>query len=122
MRRALAEALVAELEVTRARVRVRKPDGTPAAGARLTWFTYAAPSRFYGMAGTALSVRHVRKVYGANVVLEAIDLDVAPGEFVILVGPSGCGKSTLLNTIAGLETIAVERVDEAVQALRKGKR
>jgi multiple sugar transport system ATP-binding protein len=36
-------------------------------------------------------------------VLKHIDIDVAPGEFLILVGPSGCGKSTLLNIIAGLE-------------------
>ena len=34
-----------------------------------------------------------------------IDLDVADGEFVVLVGPSGCGKSTLLSMIAGLEEI-----------------
>jgi ABC-type nitrate/sulfonate/bicarbonate transport system ATPase subunit len=36
-------------------------------------------------------------------VLEAIDLSVAPGEFVALLGPSGCGKSTLLRLVAGLE-------------------
>jgi multiple sugar transport system ATP-binding protein len=36
-------------------------------------------------------------------VLKRIDIDVAPGEFLILVGPSGCGKSTLLGIIAGLE-------------------
>jgi multiple sugar transport system ATP-binding protein len=36
-------------------------------------------------------------------VLKRIDIDVAPGEFLILVGPSGCGKSTLLSIIAGLE-------------------
>ena len=35
--------------------------------------------------------------------LESITLDVAPGEFLILLGPSGCGKSTLLQIIAGLE-------------------
>src|SRR5690242_14278276 len=35
--------------------------------------------------------------------LEEICLDVADGEFVVLVGPSGCGKSTLLNVIAGLD-------------------
>ncbi len=38
------------------------------------------------------------------VALEAIDLAVAPGEFVSLIGPSGCGKSTLLRLIADLET------------------
>ena len=35
--------------------------------------------------------------------LRDIDLDVAPGEFIVLLGPSGCGKSTLLYLIAGLE-------------------
>jgi NitT/TauT family transport system ATP-binding protein len=35
--------------------------------------------------------------------LQAITLDVAPGEFLILLGPSGCGKSTLLQIMAGLE-------------------
>jgi multiple sugar transport system ATP-binding protein len=40
-------------------------------------------------------------------VLKRIDIDVAPGEFLILVGPSGCGKSTLLNIIAGLEDASV---------------
>ncbi|HZJ62468.1 MAG TPA: ATP-binding cassette domain-containing protein, partial [Kofleriaceae bacterium] len=34
-----------------------------------------------------------------------LDLEVAPGEFIVLVGPSGCGKSTLLRMIAGLEEI-----------------
>jgi len=36
------------------------------------------------------------------VALEALDLDVAPGEFLTVVGPSGCGKSTVLDLIAGL--------------------
>ena len=38
--------------------------------------------------------------------LHGIDLDVANGEFVVLVGPSGCGKSTLLRMIAGLDDIS----------------
>ena len=40
--------------------------------------------------------------YGPLTVLDDIDLDVAEGEFIVLLGPSGCGKSTLLNCIAGL--------------------
>jgi multiple sugar transport system ATP-binding protein len=53
---------------------------------------------------SSLSVRNVRKVFGAVEVLKDIDLEVGSGEFLILVGPSGCGKSTLLNIIAGLDT------------------
>ncbi|MBL8353124.1 MAG: sn-glycerol-3-phosphate ABC transporter ATP-binding protein UgpC [Burkholderiaceae bacterium] len=53
----------------------------------------------------SVSVRRVNKRFGATAVLRDIDLEVADGEFVVLVGPSGCGKSTLLNCIAGLEAI-----------------
>ncbi|MGZ3183314.1 MAG: ABC transporter ATP-binding protein [Telluria sp.] len=55
----------------------------------------------------SLSIRGVHKTYpnGAHI-LKGIDLDIADGEFLILVGGSGCGKSTLLNMIAGLETVS----------------
>ncbi|MDO5317807.1 MAG: sn-glycerol-3-phosphate ABC transporter ATP-binding protein UgpC [bacterium] len=52
-----------------------------------------------------VSFRHVEKVYAAGQ-MPAVDdftLDVAPGEFLVLVGPSGCGKSTTLRMVAGLE-------------------
>ncbi|SCB33005.1 ABC transporter ATP-binding protein [Rhizobium multihospitium] len=54
----------------------------------------------------SVSVTSVRKSYGHFEVLHGVDIDIADGEFVILVGPSGCGKSTLLRMIAGLEEIS----------------
>ncbi|OBZ95718.1 sugar ABC transporter ATP-binding protein [Pararhizobium polonicum] len=54
---------------------------------------------------STVQIRDIRKSYGAMHVLHGIDIDIADGEFVILVGPSGCGKSTLLRMVAGLETI-----------------
>ena len=51
----------------------------------------------------AVTLRHVAKAYGANKVLQDIDLDIPDRAFAVLVGPSGCGKSTLLKMIAGLE-------------------
>jgi multiple sugar transport system ATP-binding protein len=50
----------------------------------------------------SVSVRGLAQHYGALQVLKALDLDIADGEFIVLLGPSGCGKSTLLNCIAGL--------------------
>ena len=47
----------------------------------------------------------VGKSFGEVEVLRDIRLDIAEGEFVVLVGPSGCGKSTLLRLIAGLEDV-----------------
>jgi multiple sugar transport system ATP-binding protein len=53
-----------------------------------------------------VTIRGVRKTFGAVDVIHGVDLDIVDGEFVVLVGPSGCGKSTLLRMIAGLETIS----------------
>ncbi len=53
----------------------------------------------------SLTLRGLRKEFNGQAILHGIDLDVADGEFVVLVGPSGCGKSTLLRCVAGLEAI-----------------
>ena len=50
-------------------------------------------------------LRDVRKSYGELQVIHGVSMDVADGEFVVIVGPSGCGKSTLLRMVAGLEII-----------------
>lgn len=76
------------------------------------------------MAG--LTLRDVRKSYGATQVMHGVDLDIEDGEFVVFVGPSGCGKSTLLRMIAGLEeisdgTVAIgEREVNDVAASKRG--
>ncbi|PWK76997.1 sn-glycerol-3-phosphate ABC transporter ATP-binding protein UgpC [Aminobacter sp. AP02] len=58
----------------------------------------------------SVSLEKVQKNYGTLNVLEAVDLEIADGEFVVLVGPSGCGKSTLLRMIAGLEEISAGEI------------
>ena len=46
------------------------------------------------------------KRYGEGpVVLQDLDLDVAPGDFITLIGPSGCGKSTVLKLVSGLSPL-----------------
>jgi multiple sugar transport system ATP-binding protein len=52
----------------------------------------------------AIAVRSLTKVFPDGVVaVDTLDLDIVPGEFLVLLGPTGCGKSTLLRLIAGLE-------------------
>jgi multiple sugar transport system ATP-binding protein len=50
----------------------------------------------------SVSIKDLSLNFGHVKVLESLNLDVAQGEFIVLLGPSGCGKSTLLNCIAGL--------------------
>ncbi|MDK1374101.1 MULTISPECIES: sn-glycerol-3-phosphate ABC transporter ATP-binding protein UgpC [unclassified Sinorhizobium] len=55
---------------------------------------------------TAIALTQIRKTYGSLQVIHDVDIEIASGEFLVLVGPSGCGKSTLLRMIAGLEEIS----------------
>lgn len=59
----------------------------------------------------SVGIRDVEKFYGTVKVLHGVGIDIADGEFVVLVGPSGCGKSTLLRMIAGLEEISAGEIE-----------
>ncbi len=61
--------------------------------------------RLWEASMASVSIRGVRKAFGSTQVLHGVDVEIADGEFCVLVGPSGCGKSTLLRMVAGLEDI-----------------
>jgi multiple sugar transport system ATP-binding protein len=61
----------------------------------------------------SVKLEGIRKIYPGNpehVAVHGVDLEVADGEFVVLVGPSGCGKSTTLRMVAGLESITAGKL------------
>ena len=51
----------------------------------------------------SVTLKTVSKRWGGIVAVDAISLDIADGEFVVLLGPSGCGKTTTMRMVAGLE-------------------
>jgi multiple sugar transport system ATP-binding protein len=53
---------------------------------------------------------HVTKQFGSVTAVDDVSLEVADGEFLVLVGPSGCGKSTMLRMIAGLEDVTIGEI------------
>ncbi|NWD91128.1 ATP-binding cassette domain-containing protein, partial [Pseudomonas sp. K5002] len=52
-----------------------------------------------------VQLRNVVRQFGQQRVIDGLDLDIAPGEFVALLGASGSGKTTLLRSLAGLDSI-----------------
>jgi NitT/TauT family transport system ATP-binding protein len=67
-------------------------------------------------AAPAVRIRDLSKVFGGLVAIDRVSIDIARGEFFMIVGPSGCGKTTLLRILAGLDsasggTIEIETPD-----------
>ena len=61
----------------------------------------------------SITLKDIRKSFGADPAVAGVSLDIAPGEFFVVLGPSGCGKSTLLRLIAGLEALDAGEVSIA---------
>ena len=53
----------------------------------------------------AIRIRDLRKMFGQLIAIDGVSVDIAHGEFFMIVGPSGCGKTTLLRILAGLESV-----------------
>ena len=59
----------------------------------------------------AIRIKDLQKSFGALVAIDRVSVDIAPGEFFVIVGPSGCGKTTLLRILAGLETATAGTIE-----------
>src|SRR3982751_2639972 len=68
--------------------------------------------------GTTISATQIKKAFGDKGVLQNINLEARPGEFISIVGKSGSGKSTLLRLIAGLDKPTSGEICIDGQALR----
>src|SRR5437016_4275151 len=64
----------------------------------------------------AIRIRGLTKTFGNLVAVDDVSLDIASGEFFMIVGPSGCGKTTLLRILAGLESATAGSIEIDVPA------
>lgn len=74
---------------------------------------------------SSITLKHIHKAYGKDVIIPDLNLEIEDGSFTVLVGPSGCGKSTTLRMIAGLEKPTSGEIlidDENVVDTDPGKR
>jgi multiple sugar transport system ATP-binding protein len=85
-----------------------RPPAAPAGPGRVAGAGPEGASAF--AAAPLIRIEGVSKRFGEAIALEAVDLDIANGEMVILLGPSGSGKTTLLRIIAGLESATEGRI------------
>lgn len=69
-----------------------------------------------------LQVSGLKKQFGADTVLNGINLEVHKGEVVVVLGPSGCGKSTLLRCMNGLETPTAGTISLDGEAITSGSK
>jgi sulfonate transport system ATP-binding protein len=72
-----------------------------------------SPASLLVEAGAPLTLRGVRKSFGAKTILNDVDLHVPAGQYLAIVGRSGCGKSTLLRLIAGLDAPSAGTIEVA---------
>jgi NitT/TauT family transport system ATP-binding protein len=64
-----------------------------------------------GAARPAIRIEGLQKSFGGLTAIDRVSVDIAPGEFFVIVGPSGCGKTTLLRILAGLETASGGKIE-----------
>ena len=61
----------------------------------------------------AIRIRDLRKMFGQLIAIDGVSVDIAHGEFFMIVGPSGCGKTTLLRILAGLDSVTSGTIEIA---------
>jgi len=61
----------------------------------------------------AIRIRDLRKTFGQLIAIDGVSVDIAHGEFFMIVGPSGCGKTTLLRILAGLDSVTSGTIEIA---------